>query len=55
MLLSAYASQCLWFSVPMVVDLGQRKVTEEAEQHMMAALQIYAEAQKNAVNLRQSA
>ena len=28
---------------------------EEAEQHMMAALQIYAETQKNAVNLRQSA
>ncbi|MBE9011168.1 hypothetical protein IQ250_13210 [Pseudanabaenaceae cyanobacterium LEGE 13415] len=28
---------------------------EEAEQHMAAALQIYAEAQKKAANLRQSA
>lgn len=28
---------------------------EEAEQHMTAALQIYAAAQKNAANLRQSA
>jgi uncharacterized protein (DUF4415 family) len=27
---------------------------EEAEQHMTAALQIYAEAQKNAASLRQS-
>jgi uncharacterized protein (DUF4415 family) len=27
---------------------------EEAEQHMTAALQIYAEAQKNAANIRQS-
>lgn len=28
---------------------------DEAEQHMAAALRIYAEAQKNAVNMRQSA
>lgn len=28
---------------------------EEAEQHMAAALRIYAEAQKNAANIRQSA
>lgn len=28
---------------------------EEAEQHMAAALRIYAEAQKNAVSMRQSA
>ena len=28
---------------------------EKAEQHMAAALQIYAEAQKNAANIRQSA
>ncbi len=28
---------------------------EEAEQHMAAALQIYAEAQKNAASMRQSA
>ena len=28
---------------------------EEAEQHMAAALRIYAEAQKNAANLRESA
>jgi uncharacterized protein (DUF4415 family) len=27
---------------------------EEAEQHMAAALRIYAEAQKNAANIRQS-